>query len=264
MKTVTSKDGTIIAFDQSGTGPALILIHGATQYRASDQGMRQLADLLAPHFTVVQYDRRGRSESTDTPPFAVEREIEDIGALVDAVGGSAFIYGMSSGAVLAMEAATALPGKIRKLAMYEPPFNDDEAARQRWKDYTGQLRERLAQGRRGDAMALFLGLVGVPAEQVEGIRQAPTWRGAEAVAPTLAYDHFALMGDEAAVPLQRAARVTVPALVLTGGASHGFMHQTAEKLAGAIPDAHWRTLEGQTHAVAAPVLAPVLEEFFLS
>lgn len=264
MKTVTSKDGTIIAFDQSGLGPALILIHGATQYRATDQGMQQLADLLARHFTVVQYDRRGRGESTDTPPFAVERELEDIEALIDAVGGSAFIYGMSSGAVLAMEAAIVLPGKVRKLAMYEPPFNDDEAARQRWKDYTGQLRELLAQGRRGDAMALFLHLVGVSPEQIEGMRRALTWPRAEAVAPTLAYDHFALMGEEAVVPVQRAAGVTVPALVLVGGASYGFMHQTAEKLAQAIPDARWRTLEGQTHVVAAPVLAPVLKEFFLS
>ncbi|WP_019586942.1 alpha/beta fold hydrolase [Deinococcus apachensis] len=264
MKTVTSKDGTSIAFDQSGTGPALVLVHGATQYRASDQGMRQLADLLAPHFTVIQYDRRGRGQSTDTPPFAVEREVEDIEALVDAVGGSAFIYGMSSGAVLAMEAALALPGKIWKLAMYEPPFNDDEAARQRWKAYTGQLGELLAQGRRGDAMALFLGLVGVPAEQVEGMRQAPTWPMAEAIAPTLAYDHFELMGEEAAVPTGRAAGVTVPALVLVGGASYGFMHQSAEKLAKAISGARWHILEGQTHNAAAPVLAPVLEEFFLS
>ncbi|BDP43899.1 alpha/beta hydrolase (plasmid) [Deinococcus aetherius] len=264
MKTVSSKDGTVIAFDQSGTGPALILIHGATQYRATDRSMRQLADLLARHFTVVQYDRRGRGESTDTLPFAEEREIEDIEALIDAVGGSTFLYGMSSGAVLAMEAVTTLPTKIRKLAMYEPPFNDDEAARQRWKEYTGQLRERLAQGRRGDAMALFLRLVGVPAERIEGMRPAPTWPMNEAVAPTLAYDHGALMGDEAAVPVERAASVTVPTLILVGGASYGFMHQTAEKLARAIPDADWRTLEGQTHAVAAPVLAPVLEEFFLS
>src|SRR5215212_1912245 len=103
MPTVTSKDGTRIAFDQSGQGPALILVAGAIQYRAFGQGLVQLAALLAPHFTVLNYDRRGRGESGDTPPFAVAREIEDIDALIDAVGGTAFVFGLSSGAALAME-----------------------------------------------------------------------------------------------------------------------------------------------------------------
>lgn len=135
MKTATSKDGTTIAFEQSGQGPVVIIVAGAIQYRAFDQGLAQLANLLAPHFTVINYDRRGRGDSTDTQPYSVRREIEDIGAIIDEIGGEAFVYGISSGAVLAMEAAIALPEKIKKLAMYEAPYNDDAAAKQAWKDY---------------------------------------------------------------------------------------------------------------------------------
>src|SRR5919108_26962 len=124
MKTVTSKDSTIIAFDQLGQGPTVIFVDGALQYRAFDQGMAPLADLLAPHFTVIHYDRRGRGDSTDTQPYALAREIEDIEALIDEAGGSAFLYGISSGAALALEAAIKLGDKVKKLAMYEAPYND--------------------------------------------------------------------------------------------------------------------------------------------
>ncbi len=136
MKTVTSKDGTTIAYDQWGTGRVVIFVDGALQYRAFDQGMVPLAELLAPHFTVIHYDRRGRGDSTDMQPYALEREIEDIEALIDDVGGSAFLYGISSGAALAMETAIALPDKVKKLAMYEAPYNDDENAQQDWRVYS--------------------------------------------------------------------------------------------------------------------------------
>jgi pimeloyl-ACP methyl ester carboxylesterase len=262
METATSKDGTTIAFDRLGAGPALILVDGALQYRAFDQGGAQLADLLAPHFTVVRYDRRGRGDSTDTQPYAVAREIEDIEALINAAGGSAFVYGISSGAALAMEAAIKLGNTIKKLAMYEAPYNDDAVARQAWKEYTKQLRELLAADRRGDAVALFMMLVGATGDQVDGMRQAPVWPMFEAIAPTLAYDHIALLGDDAAVPTARAARVAVPALIMDGGASYPFMHVAAVALAHAMPHAQHRTLEGQTHEVAAEALAPVLVEFF--
>src|SRR5215217_8168235 len=135
MKTVLSKDGTTIAFDQCGAGPVVILVDGALQYRAFDQGMKQLADLLSQHFTVIHYDRRGRGDSTDTQPYALEREIEDIEAIINEVGGSAFVYGISSGAALAMEMAIKLGAKIKKLAMYEAPYNDDPTAQQAWRDY---------------------------------------------------------------------------------------------------------------------------------
>src|SRR5512138_1962324 len=155
MKTVTSKDGTTIAFDQSGNGPALILVDGATQYRAIDPRTTKLAALLAEHFTVFHYDRRGRGDSSDTLPYAVEREVEDIEALIDEAGGSAFVYGISSGGCLALEAAARLGNKIKKLAIYEPPYNSDRAARKQWKEYRQQLADALAEDRRGDAVVLF-------------------------------------------------------------------------------------------------------------
>lgn len=261
MNTVTSKDGTTIAFDQSGQGSAVILVDGALQYRAFAQGMTELADLLAQHFTVIHYDRRGRGDSTDTQPYALAREIEDIEALIDAAGGSACVYGISSGAALAMEAAIALPDRVKKLAMYEAPYNDDNHSRQAWKEYRQKLNDLVAAGRGGDAVALFMMLVGAPADQVEGMRQHPMWPLWEAVGLTLAYD-AAAMGEDASVPAGRAARVTMPTLVVVGSESYPFMHDTAKALAKAIPHAQYRTLEGQTHEVASEALAPVLIEFF--
>jgi pimeloyl-ACP methyl ester carboxylesterase len=264
MKTVKSKDGTTIAFDQSGTGPVVILVDGALQYRAFDQGMAQLAELLSKHFTVIHYDRRGRGDSTDTQPYALEREIEDIEALIDHTGGSAFLYGISSGAALAMEAAIKLNAKVRKLAMYEPPYNDDDAARRSWKAYTIQLGELLAESRGGDAVGLFMMLVGATADQVNEIRQTPMWPLWESIAPTLAYDHIAALGEDASVPTDQAARIVVPTLVMNGSESFPFMHATAMTLAKAIPNAQPRTLQGQTHEVESEALAPVLVEFFES
>src|SRR5215211_2724916 len=186
MKTVTSKDGTTIAFDQSGKGPALILVGGAFEQRAWESETSKLATipLMGEHFTVFHYDRRGRGDSTDTLPFAVDREIEDIKALIDHAGGLAFIFGISSGAALAMEAAIALPKKVKKLAMYEAPYNSDETARNAWKQYRKQLKEVLLAGRKGDAVGLFMMLVGMPAEQLEGMRQHADWPMWEAIAPT--------------------------------------------------------------------------------
>ena len=264
MKTVTSKDGTIIAFDQSGQGPALILVGGMFEQRAMDSETAQLAahPLLAQHFTLFHYDRRGRGDSTDTQPYAVEREIEDIEALINEAGGSAFLFGISSGAALAFEAALALGNKVEKVALYEAPYNGDPDARRAWQEFRKQLKEVLAAGRRGDAVALFMTLLGAPADQIEGMRQHPMWPMWEAVAPTIAYDAAAL-GEDASVPTRRAARLAVPALIMNGGASEwSFMHNTAVALARAIPQAQHRTLEGQTHEVAAEALAPVLVEFF--
>ncbi len=261
MKKVQSADGTTIAFDQLGRGPAIILVGGVLEQRAMDSETAQLAPLLAQHFTVFHYDRRGRGESTDTQPYAVEREIEDIEALITEAGGQAAVFGISSGAALAMEAAIKLGDKVKKLAMYETPYNSDEAARLAWMDYRKQLAEVLAQGRRGDALALFMLLTGMPADHLDRVRQHPLWPMWEAVAPTLAYD-AAVMGEDASVPTEKAASVAVPTLVMDGGASYPFMHVTALALAKAMPHAQHRTLEGQTHEVAPQVLAPVLVEFF--
>ncbi len=265
MKTITSKDGTTIAFDQSGKGPALILVGGAFEQRAMDSETSQLAalPLLSQHFTVFHYDRRGRGDSTDTQPYAVEREIEDIEALINEAGGSAFVSGISSGAILAMEAAIKLGNRIRKLAMYEAPYNDDEATGQALRKFRTQFKEALGEGRRGDAVGSFLLLMGMPAEHLDGMHQLPMWPMWEAIAPTFGYE-AALMGEDGSVPTARAASIAVPTLIMDGKATpYPFMHTTAVALAQAIPNAQHRTLAGQTHEVAPEALGPVLIEFFV-
>ncbi|HEY7414534.1 MAG TPA: alpha/beta hydrolase [Ktedonobacteraceae bacterium] len=262
MRTVTSQDGTSIAFDQSGQGPALILVAGALCTRLSWSGS-ELAKFLAPHFTVYNYDRRGRGDSEDTRPYAVMREVEDIEALIDEAGGSAYLYGHSSGASLALEATVSLGEKVKKLAMYEAPYNDDQEARLAWKAYIHHLTEALAADHRGDAVALFMQYVGMPAKQIAAMRQAPTWSQLEAIAPTLAYDHTAILGKDGSVPIERAAQVRVPTLIMNGGASFPFMYETARTLSQVMPHAQLSTLEGQDHAPANDVLAPILKEFLL-
>jgi pimeloyl-ACP methyl ester carboxylesterase len=263
MKTITSKDGTTIAFDQSGKGPVVILVDGALQYRAFDQGVAELAELLAKHFTVIHYDRRGRGDSTDSQTYELEREIEDIEAIINQAGGSAFVYGISSGAALALEATIKLGDKVKKLAMYEAPYNDDDTARKSWKEYSQKLMELVREGRKRDAVGHFMMLVGMPPEQLEEMHQHPMWPLWEAVGLTLAYDAIA-MGEDSSLPTKRAAKVTAPTLVMNGSESFPFMHDTAVALAKAIPNAQHRSLEGQTHEVDSKVIAPVLIEFFKS
>ena len=259
MTRVISADGTAIAFEKTGNGSAVILVDGALCYRGFGP-MRGLAALLASNFTVYTYDRRGRGESGDTHPYVVAREVEDIAALVDEAGGSASLCGLSSGAALALEAARTLGDQVTKLALYEAPYNDDAVARQRMRDYTANLAEALAADRRGDAVALFMNLVGAPDEQVNGMRHSPVWTAFEAVAPTLAYDN-AILGD-GRVPVERAASVAAPTLVMNGGASHAFMQESADALARVMPNAQRRILAGQRHDVASDVLAPILADFF--
>jgi len=263
VNTVSSSDGTTIAYDKAGEGPALILVDGALSVHSSG-GKSELARLLAPHLTVYGYDRRGRGGSGDTLPYAVDREIEDIDALIDHAGGSAFLYGHSSGGTLAMQTAVRLGGRVSKIAIYEAPHNDDPDAQDSWSEYLGELGRLLADGRRGDAVALFMRLVGTPDDQVEGMRQAPFWPGMEAIAPTLAYDHTAIIGERWSAPTDLAARVSVPALVIAGEASLPFMPPTARTLSQAMPQARLRMLEGQTHNVNPGILAPVLVDFFTS
>ena len=259
MEAVMSKDGTSIGYDRLGEGPAVIIVDGALSTRG---GKADLARLLSERFTVYSYDRRGRGDSGDTQPYAVAREIEDIDALIDAAGGSAYLYGHSSGGCLAMDATVELRGKVGKLAMYEAPYNDDPVAQKAWGEYLTSLADLLAAGRRGDAVALFMALVGTPAAQIEGMRQAPFWAAMEAIAPTLAYDHTGIMGLHGSIPTELAARVRVPTLVISGTSGLPFMLGTAKTLSRTIPGAELRTLEGQAHDVRAEVLAPVLAEFF--
>lgn len=260
MNIVRSPDGTKIAYDRDGEGPALIVVDGAMCTRSSN-AKAELAGLLAPHVTTYSYDRRGRGDSGDTLPYTVDREIEDIEALIDEAGGSASLYGHSSGAALAMDAAIKLGSKVTKLAMYEVPYNDDPAAQRAWAGYITELTEALATDRPGDAVAAFMALVGMPVTQIDGMRAAPFWAGMEAIAPTLAYDHPAILGKDAAIPVQRAARVQVPTLVMYGDASFPFMAGTARTLSQAMPLASLCALPGQTHEVSPAALAPVLADF---
>lgn len=258
METTTSKDGTTIAFDRLGEGPPVVLVSGGSVDR---QDNAPLADALAGTFTVVNYDRRGRGPSGDTEPYAVQREVEDIDAVIESAGGSANLYGISSGAALAMEAA-ASGSPITKLALYEPPWIPEGTPRPP-ADTARIYREFVDQGERGKAVEYFMSkVVGLPDEFVQQARSGPFWGKQEALAHTLAYD-ATIMADYD-LPTDRAAIVKVPTLVAAGSATFPFMLDTARALADAIPDAQLQILEGQTHDVSPEVLAPVLEAFFTS
>jgi pimeloyl-ACP methyl ester carboxylesterase len=254
---VTSKDGTTIGFDRLGDGPPVVLVTGGSVDRRSNSG---LAAALAPDFTVYNYDRRGRGDSGDTTPYAIEREIEDIAAVTDAAGGTANVYGISSGGVLAMLAAEKLPDVITRLAIYEPPFILDPAARPP-ADTVEQYERAVAAGRPGDAVEFFMAkVVKMPPEFIEFARTQPFWVDQEKIAHTLAYDGR-IMRDYS-LPLDQAGRINVPTLVVAGGADFPFMRETAQAVAEAIPNGQVRLLDGQGHNVDPTVLAPVLAEFF--
>lgn len=259
---VRSADGTLLAVDRSGRGPAVVLVHGAFTDR-SFPVLAQVAAYLAPWFTVLNYDRRGRGDSGDTPPYALEREIEDLAAVVDAAGGSAMVFGGSSGAGLAVEAAARLPGDvITTLALWEPPYHVDDTAPWLPDDFGSQLDLLVAQGRRGDAVARFLvEAAEVPPEAVATMRAAPHWSGMEALAHTLSRE-AAVMGPGNALPAARLGVLRQPTLVLGGERSPGWMAAAGRAVADAIPDATRRVLAGQAHDVSAEVLAPELLEFF--
>jgi pimeloyl-ACP methyl ester carboxylesterase len=255
MEKVQSKDGTTIAFDQLGEGAPLLLVAGASCDRSIDA---PIAEELARHFTVLNYDRRGRGDSGDTLPFAVEREIEDIDVLLAAVGGSATVVGLSSGAALAAEAAAAgIP--IDGLVMWEPPFSVDPDGPRQAKEYSDELTALLAAGRRGDALAHFMRRVGLPEQMIAGMRQSPYWKLGESLAPTLAYD-AAVMGDST-IPGERYGRIAVPTLVLAGPESPESLRKAAAQVAATIPGALHETLDGQDHNVAGAALAPAVAAF---
>jgi pimeloyl-ACP methyl ester carboxylesterase len=253
--TVSSKDGTRIAVDVSGSGPAIVLVSGGSVDRGSNAG---LADVLASGFTAYNYDRRGRGDSGDTPPYAVAREIEDIGAVIELAGGHAHLYGSSSGAALALEAAAA-GARVDKLVLWEPPYNLDPAGRPP-ADSVEQLDRMIAEGRRGDAATFFMvDMVRLPADFAAFAKTQPWWPAQEAIAHTLAYD-ARVMGDYS-VPTATAERIAVPTLILTGGASFPFLKPTAEALVAAMPDARTAVLDGQEHNVDAAVLGTAMKEF---
>jgi len=262
MQKAISKDGTVIAYEKSGQGPALVLVGGAFMDHASHA---PLAAALAPYFTVYNYDRRGHGESTDTLPYTLQREIEDIEALINIIGESVYLYGVSSGAALAFEAASSGVG-VRKLAMYEPPYAvDHNGDRNPPADTVKQLSTMVAEDRRDDVIEFFMTkLVGLPPQAAAGMKQSPMWPGLKAIAHTVVYDATisASRNGDFLVPTQQMAALNTPTIVLDGGASWDWIRATAKAVAAAIPHAAHRTLEGQEHSVDPEVITPVLRDFF--
>ena len=256
MTSVTSRDGTRIAFEKTGNGPALIIVNGALSHRRL-YGDTALLRMLGEHFTTYTYDRRGRGESADVQPYAVEREIEDIEALISHAGGQAYLYGVSSGAALALQAAATLGAtKVPKLALYEPPYGQDAKEFEQQKQ---QVNEIIRTGKPGDAAAFFLSAIGTPPEALEGMKASPDWDAITKIDFTLAYD-FEVMGS-GMVPADIAGTIAVPTLVMDGERSMDFMHATADQLAKHIPSARRKTLTGQTHEARAEAVGPELIAF---
>jgi pimeloyl-ACP methyl ester carboxylesterase len=262
MQHVTSKDGTIIAYEQSGQGPALVVVGGVLGDHHQQAG---LAALLAEHFTVYNIDRRGHGESRFTAPYAVEREVEDLDALITEAGGSAFVYGTSGPGVLCMEAAArGLSPKMKKLAVWEPPYILEGTRPPVPQDYMEQLAQMLREGRRGDMIELFFTkAIGMPAEFVAPMRQSPFWAAQEAFAPTLVYEAVLMGNGDFKLPKERLAKATVPTLVIDGGTTPWLSH-AADAVAQVLPNAQRYTIAGQPHNVADEAMAPVLIEYFQS
>ncbi len=251
-----SEDGTRIAFDRLGEGQPVIVVGGLFNDR---QTTRELAEALSRQLTVINYDRRGRGESGDTAPYAVEREIEDLAALIGEVGGRASVYGHSSGAGLALRAAGAgVP--IAKLVLHEPPYSgDDEGSRRDARQLAGTVRTAIAEDRRADAITAFLTASGMPPEMAEGLATDPRML---AVAPTIPYD-FEVMGDDRGegIPEGLVRTLDIPALVIAGTDSPEFFRDAAARIAELLPNGRIMILEGQDHGAAAEVVAPVVADF---
>jgi pimeloyl-ACP methyl ester carboxylesterase len=265
MSTVTSPDGTTIAYDRRGAGAPVVLVVGAFNDRGTGA---PLAAALAGRFSVFGYDRRGRGGSGDTLPYAVEREVEDLAAVIAAAGGSAAVFGYSSGAVLALKAAQlGLP--ITRLALYDTPLRLDGCGAGAGSGsgagsgagLAKELDELVSAGRRGEAVELFqTAAVGIPAEVVAQLRDAPFRPALEAMAHTTVYD-VTITGDPS-VPAALSTLVDVPTLAMAGAEGPEWMVRTARAIAEAVPDGQYRILAGQTHDIVPAAVAPVVGEFF--
>lgn len=259
---VTSMDGTRIAYDRIGDGPAALVVVGGMfcDRQRTHELAERLAGELAGRYTVINYDRRGRGASGDTPPYAVEREVADLQALVAEASGPTAVYGHSSGAGLALRAAAGgLP--IRRLVLHEPPYGgDDEQSRQAATELAEGIRAAIGEGRRGDAIKLFMADSGLPADVVEGMAGDPTML---ALAPTMPYD-LEVMGEfdrGGTLPEALVGAIGVPTLVVHGGASPDFFRSTAGRIADLLPQGEAAVLDGHGHDAPADVVAPVVADF---
>ena len=255
--TTRSPDGTTLAYDVRGDGPALVYITGASCFR-SFLPIRQDVKVFAREFTVYSYDRRGRGDSDEAGAWSVEREVEDIAAIIDAAGGRAHLYGHSSGAVLALEASLRLTDQVDRAVLYDAPYVHDETERDDYARLGRQVKRLLDEGENAAAMRTFLRGIGMPRTFVAALPLMPGWRTMKALAPTLAYD-VALTSD--LPPVARAADVTVPVQVMVGEKSPPGLSQVARQLADAVPNAELVGLAGQDHVVSAKVLLPHLVAF---
>ncbi|WP_202868453.1 alpha/beta fold hydrolase [Kribbella sindirgiensis] len=268
MSTVTSADGTTIDFDAYGEGRPLILIDGATAHRAVNPLNGEVGELLTDSFRTYAYDRRGRGASTDTAPYAIQREIEDLAALIETAsvesgGQPAILFGWSSGCLLALDAAAAgLP--VAGLVLFEPPVVVDDVRPPLPSDYVEQLDAFVAEGRRDKAAELFMTAAAMmPAEAIPGMKQSPYWAPVEEVAHTIAYDGR-IMGTTMSgnpLPADRWADVKVPVLVLYGDKTWPALSAGATAVAEHLPTATLRAIPGENHGTEAATLAPVLREF---
>ncbi len=259
--TVVSRDGTKIAVNRYGSGPSIVLVGGAFTDR---RALAPLAQALAPYCTVLAYDRRGRGGSGDTPPYAPDREIEDLAAVIAAAGGPTCVFGHSSGAGLAVLAA-ADGVAISGLAVYEAPYMVDRGDPLPPADLAGRMTElSAAAGRRGEAVEYWMTrVIRMPAEAVTQMRAGPMWPGLEAVVHTAAYD-AAIMADQErgdALPTAWATQVTTPTLIMDGENSPAWQHRSMDALAQLLPDTRRHTFPGADHGVPPDVLAPVLVDF---
>ena len=260
MAHAISADGTRIAYERSGSGPAVILIDGALCSRALGP-MKSVATLMASRFTVIRYDRRGRGESGNTHPYSVDREIDDLEALIQEIGGAPSLFGISSGAVLAIKAA----GRglnLGKIALFEPPIipHRSDAVKAATPDHVARLSEFIASNRLGRAVHYFLtAMVGVPSFVVAVMRVLPVWTKLKAVAHTLPYD--AELTQDGSLSVKKLAAIRPPALVIWGEKSPVFLKEAAAQVADALPGSSRRELKGQSHNASGKALVPVLSEF---
>jgi pimeloyl-ACP methyl ester carboxylesterase len=256
-KTVLSKDGTRIAYDVLGTGPALVLVEGALAQKGSS-AVIEFVTALAKDFRVFSYDRRGRGSSGDTPPYSVDRELEDLAAICQAAGGEALVLGISAGAALSLEAA-AKGVAMSRLVVYEAPYMVGEHHLPEHTRFAGELAALLDRDDRDGALKLHLRTVGVPAYLMPIMRLMPSWKEYRTLAHTLRYDAAVLGTFE--LPAARLRTIRVPTLVAAGGKTQARLKAAARAIAETIPAAQFIELPGQKHDVEAEAFAPVLRRF---